>query len=101
LSQTKVEAVLEAAHITPYLGEKTNHISNGLLLRADLHTLFDLYLIRINPTTLRVEISPNLAATPYWNYNNRKIFLPPKANERPSPLALSQHYGNEDSTEIQ
>lgn len=33
--------VLEAAHVTPYLGPETNDITNGLLLRADLHTLLD------------------------------------------------------------
>lgn len=46
-----VEA-LEAAHITPYLGEETNHPQNGLLLRADIHSLFDLGLISIDPETL-------------------------------------------------
>ena len=92
VSQTTVEAVLEAAHITPYLGDSTNHISNGLILRSDLHTLFDLNLLKISPETGRVKISPSLAATPYWNYNNRKIFLPAKAADRPSTLALAQHY---------
>src|ERR1700722_13605652 len=33
--------VLEAAHICPYQGSATNHVTNGLLLRADIHTLFD------------------------------------------------------------
>jgi HNH endonuclease len=33
--------ILEAAHISPYRGEEDNHPENGLLLRADLHTLFD------------------------------------------------------------
>src|SRR5205823_2979542 len=37
--------VLEAAHIVPYRGPSTNAVSNGLLLRADIHTLFDLGLI--------------------------------------------------------
>jgi hypothetical protein len=40
--------VLEAAHISPYLGELTNHVTNGLLLRADMHTLFDRGLIKID-----------------------------------------------------
>ncbi len=43
---------LEAAHISPYRGEKTNHPQNGLLLRADLHSLFDLGLIVIEPSTM-------------------------------------------------
>lgn len=92
ISQTAVAAVLEAAHITPYLGDETNHISNGLLLRADLHTLFDLNLVKIDPDSMRVKISPSLEATPYWNYNRRKILLPDKATDRPSTLALAEHF---------
>lgn len=43
-----IEDVLEAAHIIPHT-EKVNYsVSNGLLLRADVHTLFDLNLIKIN-----------------------------------------------------
>lgn len=92
ISQTRVEPVLEAAHITPYLGEYTNHITNGLLLRNDLHTLFDLHLIKINPTSGKVEISSTLAATPYWRYHNRRLSLPRRATDRPSYLALEEHY---------
>lgn len=92
ISLTAVESVLEAAHITPYLGEQTNHISNGLLLRADLHTLFDLNLIKIDPRSMRVRVSPSLEGTPYWNYDSRKISLPNKAGDRPSPLALEKHF---------
>jgi putative restriction endonuclease len=40
-----IKDVLEAAHITPHLGRVTNHVTNGLLLRADLHTLLDCNLI--------------------------------------------------------
>ncbi len=47
--------VIEAAHIRPYRGEKDNHPENGLLLRADLHTLFDLDMLGIEPHTLIVR----------------------------------------------
>lgn len=43
-----IDDVLEAAHISPYLGEHTNHVTNGLLLRADIHTLFDRGLIKVD-----------------------------------------------------
>lgn len=43
-----IEDVLEAAHILPYAGPHTNHVTNGLLLRADIHTLFDRGLIKID-----------------------------------------------------
>jgi predicted restriction endonuclease len=48
--------VLEACHIVPYLGPKTNHPSNGLVLRADLHTLFDLGLVTIDPQNMSVRV---------------------------------------------
>ena len=41
---SSVYFVLEAAHIDRYFGDHSNHVTNGLLLRADLHTLFDLQL---------------------------------------------------------
>ena len=53
-------AVVEAAHISPYRGEEDNHVENGLLLRSDIHTLFDLDLLGINPEDLRVELHPNI-----------------------------------------
>ncbi|MFM7606242.1 MAG: HNH endonuclease, partial [Prosthecobacter sp.] len=52
----EVLAVLEAAHIKPYRGLKDNAVQNGLLLRADIHTLFDLNLLAINPATQTVEL---------------------------------------------
>jgi hypothetical protein len=61
ISGCSIEAVLEAAHIIPYRGPETNHVQNGLLLRADLHTLFDLDLLWIDPDTLSVLVAPLLA----------------------------------------
>jgi putative restriction endonuclease len=52
--------VLEAAHIWPYRGDTDNHAENGLLLRADIHTLFDLDLIAVHPETLSIHVAPNL-----------------------------------------
>lgn len=45
----KIIDILEAAHIRPYRGKNDNNPSNGLLLRADIHTLFDLNLVAIEP----------------------------------------------------
>ncbi|HEX6784992.1 MAG TPA: HNH endonuclease signature motif containing protein, partial [Sphingomicrobium sp.] len=57
--------VLEAAHVTPYLGSLTNHVSNGLLLRTDLHTLFDCGLLVIEPKTRTVVIAEALKTSSY------------------------------------
>lgn len=48
--------VLEAAHIRPYSQSGPHEISNGLLLRTDLHTLFDRGYITVSPDlTVRVS----------------------------------------------
>ena len=56
-----VEEALEAAHIASYRESRLNHVTNGLLLRSDIHTLFDLGLISINPANHKIEIADKLA----------------------------------------
>ena len=87
----KVLAVLEAAHIKPYQGEKDNHPENGLLLRADIHTLFDLDLLGIEPKSLRVELHPSLADSAAYKNLAGKI-LRCSAKQRPSKDALKLRY---------
>ncbi|HEX4206688.1 MAG TPA: HNH endonuclease, partial [Ktedonobacteraceae bacterium] len=83
--------VLEAAHIIPYQGIHTNMISNGLLLRADIHTLFDLGLISIDPQSMTVLVSPKLDNTPYSTFKGKPISLPQDGNVGPSKEALQEH----------
>ncbi len=61
----RVLAVIEAAHIKPYRGIEDHHVQNGLLLRADIHTLFDLNLIGIKPKTLEVAVHSSLSGSTY------------------------------------
>lgn len=84
---TPFPPVLEAAHIVPYMGEKTNHVTNGILLRADIHTLFDLGLLGINQS-YEVIVSSSMNGTEYEAYNGRKITLPKNKAEWPSLAAL-------------
>ncbi|MGH9426724.1 MAG: HNH endonuclease [Terriglobia bacterium] len=84
--------VLEAAHITPYRGIKTNAVSNGLLLRADIHTLFDLALISIEPIKVKICVSSLLSGSLYEELDGRTPALPNKAAARPSLAALEEHY---------
>jgi putative restriction endonuclease len=53
------------AHIMPYMGPATNDVQNGLLLRADVHTLFDLGLIAVEPDPLEVLVTPSVVGT-HW-----------------------------------
>lgn len=93
-----VAAVLEAAHIFPYLGPKTNHTSNGLLLRADIHTLFDLGLLNIHPTELTVELSEDMKNSEYSQLNGTHLRLPPIINEQPNQNALEDRYKSNTKT---
>ncbi len=69
----KLFDVVEAAHISPYRGSEDNHPENGLLLRADLHTLFDLDLLGIEPETLEIKLHSKVLDTRYRNLEGRKL----------------------------
>jgi hypothetical protein len=91
ISGCGVRDVLEAAHIIPYKGPETNKLGNGILLRADLHTLFDLGLIAIDGRTFRVVIGSKLSGTEYSALEGKKIALPSNRNDQPSGAALDEH----------
>lgn len=85
-----IEALLEAAHIHPYRGADTNRVDNGLLLRADIHTLLDLGLITIGPA-FAIIISDKLTKTEYVTLDGTKLRLPDTAADMPSNQALAWH----------
>lgn len=70
-----VDAVLEAAHIYPYQGEDTNVVINGLLIRADLHTLFDLGWLTIDPEGYTVTVHPSLRNSDYGQWHGKPLRL--------------------------
>jgi len=76
---------LEAAHISPYISEKDNHVKNGLLLRSDIHTLFDLDLIGVNPASLKIGINNILNSSSYRKLEGKKLNIP---RGKPSKEAL-------------
>ncbi|MEM5405121.1 HNH endonuclease [Paraburkholderia unamae] len=92
ITRCEVTQVLEAAHIVPYQGPKTNHVSNGLLLRADLHTLFDLFLITVEPKSKRIVVSPTLDSTEYRAMHGQVLNLPTSVSDHPSEDALRMHF---------
>jgi hypothetical protein len=82
---------LEAAHIIAYRGATTNTIENGLLLRADIHTLFDLGLIAVDTATMCILVSPRLSTTQYRSLSGRRLQLPSEEHVQPNRLALDRH----------
>lgn len=87
VSGETIAELLEAAHIQEYRNKKSNHIQNGLLLRVDLHRLYDNQLLYID-SDYTIHIS-NLVASPiYRQFHGLKITVPSIVNYRPSNQAL-------------
>ncbi|MEV6430095.1 HNH endonuclease signature motif containing protein [Nocardia sp. NPDC051463] len=55
---------LEAAHLRAFATHGTHDPDEGLLLRADIHSLFDAGLIAVDPTTMKVVVAPALKGYP-------------------------------------
>lgn len=88
------EPVLDAAHIRPYMGKNSNRPSNGLLLRTDLHTLFDKHLLTVvyDAGTYRVRVADDLSAGMYRQLDGQELaVIPMSAANRPNTSLLEEH----------
>jgi putative restriction endonuclease len=90
--------VLEAAHIRPYGAEGAHDVQNGLLLRADIHRLFDGGYVTVTPDH-RFVVSRRLAeewenGKAYYAMEGRSIALPSRVADRPDPELLRWHNEN-------
>lgn len=82
--------VLEAAHLHPYRGLHTNVVTNGLLLRADIHTLLDYKLWAPDPATRVISVSKSLVDTPYGELSGKAISEPISPAYRPGTSVLER-----------
>ena len=87
-----VQAILEAAHIISYSsgGAATNTVPNGIILRADVHTLFDRGLVFVDPDGF-VQIASELDESEYAPLRGRKLRLPDHPADHPHPDHLARH----------
>lgn len=89
--------VLEAAHIQPFASSGTHDVSNGLLLRADFHKLFDKGLVSVTPD-LEIKISPRIREAyfngkAYYRLDNQKLaVIPDEKILQPDRDKLAEHY---------
>ncbi len=90
VSGTKLVHVIEAAHIDPYRGEQYNNLNNGILLRSDIHVLFDSGLLGIEPDTLRINIHPSIRKLAYGEYHLSR--LKNCSINRPGKKALTKRW---------
>ena len=92
ITGVSVPEVLQAAHINPYRGRKSQVVNNGILLRADLHLLYDAHLISVEPSSLSVSLSERLDGTTYLRYNHQRLREPISADLAPNADLLAIHY---------
>lgn len=86
-----VTSILEAAHIKPFSKGGQQLPSNGLLLRADVHSLFDQGLIGIDGKSLKVLVHESLNGTEYEQFRGKTVASPKPFAYRPNKAALDEH----------
>jgi putative restriction endonuclease len=95
ISGEKTLPALDAAHIRPY-GEGGSHdATNGILMRRDIHSLFDAGYVTITPE-LRFEVSGRIReefsnGRHYYALHGNSIAVPDSAILRPDRAALEWH----------
>ena len=86
---------LEAAHIRPYGEGGAHEARNGLLLRRDIHSLFDAGYVTVTPS-LHFEVSRRIKeefenGRDYYALHGHLISVPNDVARRPDPVVLNWH----------
>jgi len=95
VTDEKALPVLDAAHIKPVSNGGMHRLDNGLLLRSDVHTLFDRGYVTVTPN-YRFRVSDRLRrdfnnGENYFRLNEKVISLPAEEGSRPSREFLEWH----------
>lgn len=96
ISGERTLPVLDAAHIKQYAASGPHFISNGLLLRSDIHKLFDAGYVTIT-TDFKVEVSKKIKeefenGREYYKFHGQVLEnLPHREKDRPDIRFISWH----------
>jgi putative restriction endonuclease len=95
ITAEKALPVLEAAHIKPVAEHGAHRIDNGLLLRSDIHTLFDRGYVTVS-SDYRFRVSRRLKddfdnGKHYYHFQGQQIGLPSQIEDRPNREFLEWH----------
>jgi HNH endonuclease len=95
VTKEKALPVLQAAHIRPVTKEGKHRIDNGVLLRSDVHTLFDDGYLTITPQH-RLRVSDRLKkdfdnGENYYRLKNTEIWVPKSVEDQPNREFLEWH----------
>ena len=92
----KTLPVLQAAHIKPFSEQGPHEVRNGLLLRSDLHILYDRGYLGVDQD-MKIKVSPKIKeefenGRDYYIHQGQSLkIVPEKDGERPSREYLEWH----------
>jgi putative restriction endonuclease len=95
ITGAKIRPVLQAAHIRPLPSGGEHRLDNGLLLRSDVHTLYDRGYLGVDPHH-RLLVSPRLRSEfgngeQFYAKAGQAISVPPRRIDRPNREFLDWH----------
>jgi putative restriction endonuclease len=98
VTQERTLPALEAIHIKPYSQSGPHRVDNGILLRSDIHRLFDTGYVTVTPN-YQFEVSRRIRedfenGRDYYALNGRPLVLPSKKDFQPSPHFIEWHNEN-------
>ena len=87
-----VRDTLQAAHIVPVSNNGQHHVQNGLLLRADIHNLFDRGLLTID-AQYKVRLHTSIRSSLIYKtlHGKKLVVVPSPKEQKPSLKLLAQH----------
>jgi putative restriction endonuclease len=95
ISGERTLPALDAAHIRPFSDGGMHEVSNGILMRRDIHSLFDLGYVTISPAMI-FEVSKKIReeyenGRHYYAMHGTMVQVPEDAARRPDSSALTWH----------
>lgn len=92
----RILPTLQAAHIRPVDKDGQHRVDNGLLLRADVHLMFDKGYLGVDPRLRTLQVSPRLRTVYgngdyFYERQGSAITLPARKENRPAPEFLQWH----------
>lgn len=95
ITGSHIAPTLQAAHIRPVAKEGKHRTDNGLLLRSDVHILFDAGYLGLDERH-QLQVSRRLRddfgnGSEFYSRSGQVISLPDKSADRPSPEAVTWH----------
>ena len=88
----------DAAHIRPFSEAPENYVQNGMLLRSDVHRLFDAGCVTVTPD-YNFEVSKHIHTDfddgeNYYRLQGKGLWVPARSDHRPERECLEWHNEN-------